>query len=44
MTKPNLDKTVQKFIDYIESKNPKPLNEITPDEAREFLSELQKEF
>ena len=39
MTKPNLDKTVQKFIDYIESKNSKPLNEITPDEAREFLSE-----
>lgn len=44
MTKPNLDKTVQKFIDYIESKNSKPLNEITPDEAREFLSELQKEY
>ncbi len=44
MTKPNLDKVVQSFINYIESKNSKPLNEITPDDARKFLYELQQEF
>lgn len=44
MTKPNLDKVVQSFINYIESKNLKPLNEITPDDARKFLYELQQEF
>ena len=44
MTKPFLDNITQTFIDNIESREGKPLYEITPEEAREFLSDLQKEF
>lgn len=44
MTKPYLDNVTQAFIDNIESRGGKPLYEISPDEARQFLCNLQKEF
>ena len=44
MTKPNLDNITQAFIDEIENRGGKPLYDITPDEARHFLYNLQQEF
>ncbi len=42
--KPYLDKVTKTFIEKIEACAVKPLYAITPDEAREFLSGLQKEY
>ena len=44
MAKPYLDNITQTFIDNIESRGGKTVDEITPEEARQFLSDLQKEF
>ena len=44
MTEPHLDKITGAFIEDIQSRNGKPLYEISPEEAREFLCNLQKEF
>jgi len=39
---PHLDRNTKKFIDYIEAQDSKPLYELTPEQAREFLSTLQR--
>ena len=44
MTEPHLDKITKAFIEDIQLRNGKPLYEISPEEAREFLCNLQKEF
>ena len=38
----NLSREVKEFIERIEAAGAKPLYEMTAEEAREFLSELQK--
>lgn len=40
---PNLDKVTTEFIEKIEAKGGKPLYELTPNEARIFLSDVQKD-
>lgn len=44
MVKPYLDNITQTFIDNVESRGGKPVYEITPEDARKFLCDLQKEF
>lgn len=39
---PNLDKITEKFIKEVSEKNGKPLYELSPKDARNFLSDLQK--
>lgn len=38
---PNLSKTVQEFIDKLSQKDTKPLYEMSPEEARNFLEDIQ---
>ena len=38
---PNLTKDTEEFINEIESENTTPLYELTPQEARDFLKNLQ---
>lgn len=38
---PNLNSIVEEFITELENKEAKPLYEVTPEKAREFLNELQ---
>lgn len=40
----NLSREVKEFIERIEAAGAKPLYEMTAEEAREFLSELQKKI
>lgn len=40
---PNLTKDTEDFLNYIESQNNKAINEISAQEARDFLRNLQKE-
>lgn len=44
MTEVHLDQITQVFTDDIKSRGGKPLYEISPEDAREFLCDLQKEF
>lgn len=39
---PHLDRDTKKFIESLESKDSKPLYELTPEQAREFLTNLQR--
>ncbi len=40
---PNLTKDTEEFLNYIESIDNKPINELTAQEARDFLTSLQEE-
>lgn len=40
---PNLTKDTEEFLNYIESLDNKPINELTAQEARDFLTSLQEE-
>ncbi len=40
---PNLNKDTEDFLNYIESQNNKAINELSAQEARDFLRNLQKE-
>lgn len=40
---PNLTKDTEEFVNYIESQDNKPLYELTPQQARDFLRNLQAE-
>ena len=44
MAKQHLDKITECFIENIEGRKGKPLYEISPEEARKFLCDLQNEF
>lgn len=39
---PNLDKITKEFVENLESMDSKPLYEMTPDEARNFLLDIQR--
>ena len=41
---PNLTEDTQKFIDNLASKGGKPLYELSPEEARQFLEDLQQKY
>ena len=41
---PHLDQITAKFLHTLEEKGGKPLYELTPEDARQFLAELQKEY
>lgn len=42
--KPYLDKVTETFNEELEVKGGKPLYEMTPEEAREFLLDLQNKY